>query len=56
MFGVVNRIRDEAPEQFQENHVFGFPDYDSVGITGMTRWRGQLKGISPKFWKAPLRR
>jgi hypothetical protein len=49
MLGAMNTINDASLEHFRKKHVIGFPDYDSAGFGGMSRWERQLKGIAATF-------
>jgi hypothetical protein len=39
MLGASNVIHPDALQHFQGKRVFGFPDYDGAGRTGMSHWR-----------------
>jgi hypothetical protein len=49
ILGASNSIHPDALKHFRDKRVLGFPDYDAAGITGMSRWRKQLKDIAAEF-------
>ncbi|MDR2628847.1 MAG: hypothetical protein LBC30_02560 [Puniceicoccales bacterium] len=50
MLGASNTIHRSSLQYFEGKYVLGFPDYDSAGINGMSRWEKQLDGIAATFW------
>jgi hypothetical protein len=49
ILGAANSIHPDALQHFKGKRILGFPDYDSAGITGMSRWRKQLENIAAEF-------
>jgi hypothetical protein len=49
ILGASNVIHPDALQYFKDKRMLGFPDYDAAGITGMSHWRKQLKGIAAEF-------
>jgi hypothetical protein len=49
ILGASNSIHPDALKHFRDKRVLGFPDYDAAGITGMVRWKKQLKDIAAEF-------
>ncbi|MDR2628911.1 MAG: hypothetical protein LBC30_02905, partial [Puniceicoccales bacterium] len=49
ILGASNVIHPDALKHFRDKRVLGFPDYDAAGITGMSRWRKQLNGMTAEF-------
>jgi hypothetical protein len=55
ILGASNVIRPDALQHFHGKRVLGFPDYDAAGITGMSHWRKQIKGIATPWPHQALR-
>lgn len=46
MLGAANRIHGCALEHFRGKFVLGFPDYDDAGMSAMSCWERQLRGVA----------